>query len=776
MNLYHTSGGQNSILSPPVDDSGNLKEDGRIKDVAAARSFWVRLKNDDDKASRDRSMVHAMVNGAAPYSRAVMAKTGRKDECNTNWGIAFDLFEEAKAPYVDMTQSVQMLLRTPLKNLPIELDPQQKCDVERIIAEEFTVMVRGWEDFIPRFQFLANQFILDGILTGHFTDTICWKPQFVGLDCWKLPRRTRASVNEIEACCIYVECPIHELYAKIRHRDAAKSRGWNCDLAMDAIKQAGPKDSIDYADAERFEEMLKANDIAVSESSSCVKLVYMFVRELNGTVSHHAFTEDPVQSEFTDDFLFTSVGKYSRMSQAFSPFSDGVGTNGFYHSIRGYMHRLFSIIMNVNRLRCSFYDLAKFESTPRLAAESEDQLNERAIIPWGPFMVFMGTMKEAERQPIDFEKTLIPAIEDVSSLLTSASRRHSPRMQEDVDPKMAAIEALSKISINAQNLFYACWTPLLREMLRRACSPDYLETDDGWEEVAAFRDALTDKGVDLNILAQIDYRKVEAVRAIGNGSAVARKLIYGELSGLKWEMDVEGRNYFNREASMDLAGFQRADHYFPRTQDQRPPQDFTNAEFENQLMELQKPVKTFRPNDNHVVHLDSHIELMNATINELPNASQQEQWTNLVTTLTIAHEHSIKDHMAALPPNSNDAPRLKKELTRIGEIIYNADKHLQKLEADKAKEQTQAQEQQSAAPGAPGQAPDTAGVQTPGGSVPDTLFRQIVTSQTLNEKLAGQRAKDLQSLDHAERKFKQEMAFDEERKRRKIQEETPILP
>ena len=773
MNLYHTTRGQDSILSAPVDDSGNLKEEGRIKDVAAARSFWVKIKNDDDKAARDRSMVHAMVNGAAPYSRAVMAKTGRKDECNTNWGIAFDLFEEAKAPYVDMTQSVQMLVRTPLKNGPIELDQQQKCDIERIIAEEFTVMVRGWEDFIPRFQFLANQYILDGLLTGHFTDTICWKPQFVGLDCWKMPRRTRASVNEIEACCIYVECPVHELYAKVRHRDAAKSRGWNCDLTMDAIKAASPKDSIDSTQPERFEEMLKANDIAVSESSSSVKLVYLFVRELNGKISHYAFTEESVPSQNDDDFLFSAVGKYSRMSEAFSPFSDGVGTNGFYHSIRGYMHRLFSIIMNVNRLRCSFYDLAKFESTPRLAAESEDQLNERAIIPWGPFMVFMGTMKEAERQPIDFQKTLIPALEDVSSLLTSASRRHSPRMQEDVDPKMAAIEALSKISINAQNLFYACWTPLLREMLRRACSPDYLETDDGWEEVKAFREALVDRGVDPIILSQIDYRKVEAVRAIGNGSAVARKLIYGELSALKWEMDEEGRNYFNREASMDLAGFQRADHYFPREQGMRPPQDYTNAETENVLMRLGQPPAAFRPNDNHVVHIESHVSMMNQIIEELPNANQQEQWTSLVKTLVTAHEHSIKDHMAALPPNSEDAPRLKKELTRLGEIVYNTTKHLQQLEADSAR---QAEEEQQQAQAAGGGAPDTAGIQTPGGSVPDTLFRQIVTSQTLNEKLAGQRAKDLQSLDHAERKFKQEMAFDEERKRRKIQEEAPIFP
>ena len=767
MNLYGTSQGEATQLNAPQDDSGKLLPVGRIKDVAAARSIWTKVKQDDDKAARDRAMVHAMVNGAPPYSRSMMARTGRKDECNVNWGIAFDLFEEAKAPYIDMIQSPQQLLNVPLKNGPIQLKPQDKATAERIIATAFTNMVRGWEDFYPRCQYLVNNYLLDGLLTGYFQDTIDWRPQFVGLDNWKFPRRTRASVNEIDVCCIYQEMQLSDLYAHVANKEDATKKGWNIPVVEAAIKQASTPSNYDPSQPERVEEMMKSNDIAISVNSPVIKAVFVFVKELNGKVSQYIFTEQPttMDSGEPDSYLFKAEAKYDSMSQAFTPFSDGVGTNGFYHSVRGYMHRLFSIVTSLNRLRCSFYDLAKFESTPRLKAENEEAINERAMLPWGPFIV-MTTVEEAERQPIDFQKTLMPAIEDISNLLTSASRRHSPRLQQqDADPRMSAIEALSKISLNAQNLFYAAWSPLLRQMLKRACNPDYVKTDPGAEHVLNFIEELQGNGIDPALLQQIDFRKVTAVRAIGNGSAVARKLIYGELSVLKSEMDEEGRNFLNRETASDLVGPERADYYFPVQQGMRPPQDQTNAEFENQLMRLGQPVVTFKPNDNHAIHIGEHITFMNDVIASLPNASQQTEWTALVNALVEAHTHAVRDHMAALPATAPELNGFKKELKRIGELVYNATKHLQNLEAQAAQGQN--------GNGAPSDQPggeSTAGIQTPGGSIPDTLFRKIVESNALSDKLAYQKARDRQALEAARQKHQQEMEFDSEIKRRKLEE------
>jgi uncharacterized protein YukE len=101
--------------------------------------------------------------------------------------------------------------------------------------------------------------------------------------------------------------------------------------------------------------------------------------------------------------------------------------------------------------------------------------------------------------------------------------------------------------------------------------------------------------------------------------------------------------------------------------------DATIAQMENNLMALNQP-PAFEPNQDHVVHLDKHLQRLYEINTQL--TEMQIELRPAIDQMQPIWEHSINDHLPMVNPMNPDYKRFKEALQQLGELIKNSRKHL----------------------------------------------------------------------------------------------------
>ena len=730
----------------PVQEDGKLLRT-RLKDAAAGRAVYERMRKADEGSARTRTMIQAMLDGEPPYDQQDLERQGLGELCNVNWGQGEQLLSVATSPYIDLLESVDIFITTPV-NFG---DVQMRAEWETIISEEFTRMLRNWPEFFPRYLYLNQQFLAHVVVVAFHDDDIDWRPQIAPLGDFLIPRQTRASDEEIEVCSIVRGVPPHELFAKIEDEALAKELGWNIAATKKAIMQASQKSIHDNAISnwEAIQREFKNNDIGFSNSSSAaeVKLVYMWIRELDGTVSQYIFTEKVGDTGEGKEFLFEARHKYQATAEAFTSFFYGIGTNGYFHSIRGLGSKIFSIVQALNRLRNRFFDGLLASSMMMIEPDSEDALQDLSLIHMGPFMVKPPNVKMVETNAPNYGNSLIPGLNELNNLLQQQGGTYSTeaifnaakeRTRYEVQ---AQVESLSNINIAALTLFYQPWERLLKEILRRISRQDYFAQDAGGRYVINFRERCLDRGVPEEALYAIDTKRAKVVRAIGNGSSAARSAIMQQVYNLSQNFDAQGRQMAIRDLTRTIGGVEAADRYAPAPEQQRPPMEAKTAMLENNQLKQGEAIDVL-PTEMHAIHLPIHLQVEE----ELIQAIDEGQVTieEAMPSLTLLHQHSSAHaEMMTADPNF---PQIKQRMQQIDEIIWNGTKRLEKLLREQ-QEQGGTPEQQAAAA-----APNAANPS----DAPDTMQRQLVEMTT---KLRMAEEKHAQEMRIRDDQARQSMAI-----------------
>jgi hypothetical protein len=715
MNIITTTAlGTDPIV--PVQEDGKLLRT-RLKDAVAGRIAYERMRKADEGSARNRTRIQAMLDGEPPYDQADLERQGLGELCNVNWGQGEQLLSVATSPYIDLLESVDIFITTPVDFG----DPQMRAEWETVISEEFTRMLRNWPEFFPRYLYLIQQFLAHGVVVAFYDDEIDWRPQIAPLGDFLIPRQTRASDEELEICCIVRGVPPHELYAKIEDEQLATELGWNIAATRKAIVQAAQKNV--HTDAinnwEAIQREFKNNDVGFSNSSSAaeVRLVYMWVRELDGKVSQYIFTEKAGDSDNGKEFIFEARNKYQSTTEAFTSFFYGIGTNGYFHSIRGLGSKIFSIVQALNRLRNRFFDGLLAGSMMMIEPESEDALQDLSLIHIGPFMIKPPNVKMVDTNAPNYGTSLIPGLNELNNLLQQQGGTYSTeaifnaakeRTRYEVQ---AQVESLSNINIAALTLFYQPWERTLKEMLRRISRPDYFEQDAGGKYVVEFRKRCLDRGVPEEALYAIDTKRAKVVRAIGNGSSAARSAIMQQVYNLSQNFDAQGRQMAIRDLTRTIGGVEAADRYTPAPETQRPPMEAKTAMLENNQLKQGEPVEVLQT-ELHSVHLPIHLQMEEEIIKAIDEGQMLIE--QAMPSLTTLHQHSSAhaEQMTGDP----SYPQIKQRMQQIDEIIWNGTKRLEKLQ----REQQQEQEQQMQAPQSQANPADA----------PDTMQRQLVEMTT----------------------------------------------
>ena len=652
----------------------------RLKDVASALSIFRTLNRADEKSAVNRARVDAMFDGAAPYDATNLLTSGQQLKTNLNFGDAQRLLDVALSAYVDLYSSLERLIEVRgTQGEASEIKP-----AEEIVAEELTHLIRGWPEFHSAYLRLCTTFIKHGVGVAYFDSPDDWRFRVGGFTDILIPRQTPSNEEHIDVAVGRRQYLLHELYAYIKNPEAAKKVGWNVDEVTRAITKnattsgrGGGQNAFEY---EALQAEMKNNDIHAGIQNPSVSVLHFWVREMDGSVSHYICAEDNPK-----DFLYKKVSRYASVEQAYILFSYGVGSNGTYHSIRGLGQRIFAHVQTSNRLRCQQIDGAMLASAVMIQPENQRSLDELQFTYYGAYAVISPNVKIVEKAIPNLGTAVQPALEDLTRQLalntdtiSTYGNQSSPyRNQMQV---VSDIDVSTRLSGASLNLFYASWTRLLREVVRRivaAKKPDPAIKD--------FHARCEARGVPKEFIKTLDVARTKAVRSIGNGSHANRMVALKELQGISGQFDDVGRRNLTRDIVSTRVGHDLADRYVPAEIEKRPTVDLKIAFFENQQLMAGQPVPVIG-NELHGTHLEIHVPALNQIIEQLDTGEADPMQALPVLQAFYEHIGQTVQLAAGDPALEGLVGQTKQVMQYAEEAINNTTKAAQKIQRDQAQQ------------------------------------------------------------------------------------------
>jgi len=706
---------------------------GRIKNSSDLQSIHQTLFNADWEASRKRAIVQDMADGGAPYSTSHDALHGMMGRANINFGQLADALTEAEMPYTNLLESLDTFGTAPTHYG----DEETRIWQEPIIAEELARMIKSWPSFFPSWQLNAHLFKMEGISFCFHEDDIDWRWKVKGLQYFKFPRETPADIEQLDLITAQEAVYPHELFQKIEAESnlpEGEPKYWDRQAVIQAIKGAAPV-GLDLNDWEAVQRAWKDNDLYWGLTQSpMVKIIHGWVKELDGTITHLIST---YQGE--GNFLYKCEGKFTRMASMLTAYTDGIGTNGDFHSIRGLGYKLFPAASGQNRLRCKMLDLACIEATPFLSSPSEDAITDRSITPMGPFMVLENKAQFTTRAPTNVQQNLVPVMQMIDGVYNGKSAASAPvatsqssRTQKTKYQVQTETEQQGTLLSGGFFLFMSAWERHYKNVVRRVINPDYLPTDPGGEAVHSFRLRCLKRGVPMEAIDKLDVEAIQINMGVGKGSIGERRVVLDTLNSVIYDrLDQKGRQILDRATVASYTNAAFANLLIPDQPGTRPPIDAQIAKMENSVMSMGQP-PAFEVNQDHVVHVETHLERLYEI-----NTQLEERAIELrpaIDQMQPIWEHCIQDHMPLISPQNPDHARFKEALQQLGELITNSRKH---LDAEDAKAQEDAEVEGAMAE------------ETPAGmfrSAVDANTRAALPDQVIIEKERAKIAQDAEEL------------------------------
>lgn len=661
-----------SIVDPSTDQ---IILRGRVKSPADLKSAWDSLWWADLDSARARMAAQQWRDGIPPYSVRRETLMGTAGRTNVNWGLGDQIATDAEMPYNDILDGVDTLFSMPTN----WGSPSDRIYPEQVMAEEMTRMLRGWSRFDPLYQQNVRLFVDEGVGFGFFEDDFVWKWDIIGLQDIVFPRRVKADVNELDICVAQRQLLPYKLYEKCHDDGVCAAEGWNREATWEAIKTAA-QPTLKANDFQQWEMAWKNHDYILGQTPVTVEVIEGWVREVDGTVSHYI-----ARSDGEGDFLYKKEGKYSDMSHMLVPFLYGIGANGTFHAIHGVLQKTFAAGMAQNKIICRLVDMAVHASTPYLQCTTEEALEELPLTPLGQYVGMASGYNWVETKTPDFEQSLLPLIQQLSSLLSARSGPYTQtlnstteRPQQTKYSQQSADEAQAKLSSSGITLFKNGLRMLYMEVVRRVIQPNYPQSWTGGAEVHEFISRCLDRGVTIEAIRQVDVKRIEVNMGIGRGSSAARRVAADALNTLYPRADAKGQNIINRIVAGSYAGASIGNEVFPAQPGLRPPQDLEDANMENSslaiMAKLQLPQSvTVLPTQNHAIHLQSHIQFLGQMDQGLSN--QQISLSDAIVVMEPVMEHADQ-HLQLLDPTNPEKGEFISQLKQIREVVSNGAKEL----------------------------------------------------------------------------------------------------
>ena len=686
---------------PPVVNVKGEPVKRRIQNVGGARSLWYRLQQADLASNKQMAKCQAMVDGSPPYDQDQLIKEGLGYMSNFNPGDAKAVLDTSLSAFYDLISGSESLIDIRTRYG----EKSERDDISQRMSLHLSRCIRSWSCFPYRYAYIPHYFTLHGVGVAYFPDTYNWQWDVTNLAYMKIPRQTRASEEEIQyACMKKFELP-NDLYRYIEMGEVAEEEGWNLAMLKLALQNASEQ-TIDPVNWMEWGSSWKNNDLIMGNTGPTIPVVWMWVRELDGTISLMAFVEGgfPITNAEPENFLCYKQSAYKSVHEAFTFFTRGIGTNGLYHGIRGLGADMYNAFQALMRLENRKIDVA-FQAGPMFQAESEEAVEQFRITPYGANFLVTPGVNLLQVQPPNIINSIEPAVESLRQTVFGNIGQYTSAKTLDTGREQSKFEAMSRLELNAQlsvtgiNLFMQPLDRLFNQVVRRFMRKGYQRNEPGGHIVWEFREMCLEDGIPPEAIDMIDFRYTKASRTIGAGSPAARRLAFENMMPLYPYLADYGKAQLIRLLTGSTVGWEIANQLTqPPNAEQRTPIDYSVAAAQNGLLTtgFEQPIL---PTENKRVHLQVHI---GSPENPVPNslsfyASQfeaagqnPELYQQIVPPMAKIYDHAAQTLESY---TGTDAPMFHQQLQQFDEIITNGGRHLQKQQNEQAEQQGQPQQQ-----------------------------------------------------------------------------------
>lgn len=674
----------------------NISRDGKVPERrirSADHLMGINQKyiSQDENAAYLRARAQALVNGEAPYDADELKSKGLSHVVNANFGEANAIMEAALAPYIELQNGVPRIANVIMESY----EGEDMSEDAEIISEEFDWMLKEWSDHAYNMQLLSREFVGDGVGIAMWPDerTIFWEP--CGLKDFKVARDTKVSDKAIELAIVGRTMSVSELYRYIKDPNVAKAVGWNVEAVKQAIWNASTRREKwkNYvAHWEEFQRELKENDLYAGEASyHRARLIYSYNREFDGRFTQLIACKD------AKDFLYERFSTYGNVNQCFVIFTYGVG-QGTFHTIRGLKQKIYNQVQVSNRILCQSAQAAITSGLIQLQGDAE-AIQDFQYIEVGPYSFIPSGLTPIQLTPPTVATQGLPVYNLMSQVLQNNTGSYRSRQTTPEGQARSATEVMqqarqeSTLNAAALELFYTPYNKLLTEQYRRAVSPLITSKDLGGNLALEFRRRCARRGVSVERMRQA--LKVNAMRAMGDGSPVMTQMASKQLMDLYSLMDEKGKENTLRAviAGIPGVGYQKVD-LFVSEKGPRKTIDFDIANLENG--NLQQGIQQLvHDSQNHAVHIEAHIPVIAQVI----EAHKQQQMADeqAMQILRPFIDHTTQ-HLVLFSSNSmrqQEVSELKRQLQNVAAYVDELEQQvINRMMSEQSKMQEAAQQGQ----------------------------------------------------------------------------------
>lgn len=677
-----------AVNAPDISEKGKPQRRS-LTSVAQMRNVISTVKTANRERNVRNARIMAKYNSEKPHRQESLEAEGLGWKNNFTTKPLPMLVNKVSPRLKKALEAVKYLTNSALPE-----DVPGNAEKTEAFRREITKLVRsrpGWSDFITE---ISMEDVLFGFSAVAWLDEFGWMPKFFRQDQFYVPAGTKQEASLTQLVVLRDKYLIHELFALVEDREAAKTAGWNVKNTVEAINKSMPDHRRQKTESwERsYEDLVREANVGLSHESGAmvIGVWHLFAQEADGKVSHYILTEEGLgkDSEGNKELLFEREDQYNSMPEALGLFTFEYG-NGTVHGSKGIGREIYSMAGMLDRARNEVVD--RLNLAGKLIIQGDDKALRRFKMSVVGNAVLIGQAYQVTERKIN------PGIEEflqldafLTALLDQMAGAVTPRALEGERVTAAAVNLLaSREEENRDTItgrFLTQFATVMGTMQKRACDSDTRDDD-----AKEFQKKM------LEIMTREELTKIAnqpVAETVADYTTIERQQI------VMIAAENKGDPLFNQKELRRRSLSAQVDEEFANSV-LLPDNDPTIVAEQTRLQQLelmliagqgtQVPIS---PRDNHMVHLQV---LMPALEQAAQISAQQPDGVPILEAMLMhAQGHLMSAEAMGAP---------KDQLKQVSTIVNKLSQSMEQLKQLAQAQQVTAQAQQAAAvaslPGAP---------------------------------------------------------------------------
>jgi len=687
-----------------------------IQNINSARALYMRYRTDNLGRLQLFASIKGLISGNPPYDQAELDSNGLSHIANFNNMDAGAIFEQGALAYWNLVNQAEYLVKFIFND---EYNPDL-LDFAQIMAREWSIVVREWNDFERQVCTNVSQILMFGFSPVAWPDEKDWRWKTVEISRFFLPDQATTDTSLLTSIFMetsYTVQELYEIYKNIKdlpepEKGEKKQTPWNKnDLANFLMQRANSyvkNTQEQILDPVKFQQMVENGDISFDQLyTDEVRLVSLLQKEYDGKFSHYIFDRHigTGATATQSGFLFFLDRQYSSIQEFLVIFTASPG-HFTIHGNRGLGHKIYSPCQATMQLDCDIVNMARLSSTPMIQSPSTGARDFEPIqfkpgIPMniGPAQFVQNNLGSNIGGLIGAGNYLLQKLN--INLTHSGDDPGMPdSAQGSISPSQARMKSFKEFGVLKNNIahYYKYVDQVFYNMIVKMLKSD--KTCPGYEQAKRWKDRCIELGVP-EVLFALDsderpkHWRVKATRVAGDGSTLALIMGLETLAPFVSSFSAKGVKQFQRDMVMATMGADYVAAYVGNDEVDEISGGASLAGAENALMKMgESPV--FSPDNAQRAHITVHMELARYIIDQRAQQQMDARSADKIFAVLIPH---LGEHIQAVAQNvlqQNFFEGIKKPWNQIQQYAQlnrkNAEAEIQSLIRKQQEDQAQTEQ------------------------------------------------------------------------------------